>query len=429
MNIKRSQDLYEEAKRVIPGGVDSPVRAFKAVGGTPLFIARGEGPLIFDVDGHEYVDYVGSWGPLILGHAYPPVIAAIERAARMGTSFGASTALEVELAELIVEAMPSIELVRFVNSGTEACMSALRLARAFTKRDKIVKCAGCYHGHADGLLVAAGSGALTLGVPDSPGVSAAQAADTIVVPYNDVAALEKVFAQRSSPIAAVILEPIVGNMGVVRPKAGYLEAVRRLTKEHGALFIADEVMTGFRVAYGGAQALHDIGPDVTCLGKIIGGGLPVGAFGGRADIMRHLAPEGDVYQAGTLSGNPLAMAAGIAQLRALKESDAYERLEAASKALETGLHEVLSHAGAPAHVARAGSMWTLFFTKDAVTDLASAKRCDTKAFGRFFHLMLERGIYLPPSQFEAGFVSLAHSKAEIERTINAARESFDVVAA
>lgn len=429
MNIKRSQDLYEEAKRVIPGGVDSPVRAFKAVGGTPLFIARGEGPLVFDVDGHEYVDYVGSWGPLIFGHAYPPVIAAIERAARMGTSFGASTALEVELAELIVEAMPSIELVRFVNSGTEACMSALRLARAFTKRDKIVKCAGCYHGHADGLLVAAGSGALTLGVPDSPGVSAAQAADTIVVPYNDVAALEKVFAQRSSPIAAVILEPIVGNMGVVRPQAGYLETVRRLTREHGALFIMDEVMTGFRVAYGGAQALYDTRPDVTCLGKIIGGGLPVGAFGGRADIMRHLAPEGDVYQAGTLSGNPLAMAAGIAQLRGLKESDAYERLEAAGKTLETGLHEVLSRAGAPAHVARAGSMWTMFFTKDAVTDLASAKRCDTKAFGRFFHAMLERGIYLPPSQFEAGFVSLAHSKAEIERTINAARESFDVVAA
>lgn len=429
MNIKRSQDLYEEAMRVIPGGVDSPVRAFKAVGGTPLFIARGEGPLIFDVDGHEYVDYVGSWGPLIFGHAYPPVIAAIERAARMGTSFGASTALEVELAELIVEAMPSIELVRFVNSGTEACMSALRLARAFTKRDKIVKCAGCYHGHADGLLVAAGSGALTLGVPDSPGVSAAQAADTIVVPYNDVAALEKVFAQRSDSIAAVILEPIVGNMGVVRPKAGYLEAVRRLTKEYGALFIMDEVMTGFRVAYGGAQALHDVRPDVTCLGKIIGGGLPVGAFGGRADIMRHLAPEGDVYQAGTLSGNPLAMAAGIAQLRALKESEAYERLEAAGKALETGLHEVLSRVGAPAHVARAGSMFTMFFTKDAVTDLASAKRCDTKAFGRFFHAMIERGIYLPPSQFEAGFVSLAHGKAEIERTINAVRESLDVVAA
>jgi glutamate-1-semialdehyde 2,1-aminomutase len=428
MNFKRSADLYEAASRVIPGGVNSPVRAFKAVGGTPPFIARGAGPLVFDADGHEYVDYVGSWGPLIFGHAYPPVVAAIERAARMGTSFGTPTALEVELAELVVEAIPSVQQVRFVNSGTEACMSALRLARAFTRRDMIVKCAGCYHGHADGLLVAAGSGALTLGVPDSPGVSRAQAADTLVIPYNDLAALENVFTTHRESIAAVILEPIAGNMGVVRPKRDYLAAVAELSARNGALFIMDEVMTGFRVAYGGAQTLYGVTPDLTCLGKVLGGGLPVGAFGGRREIMQRLAPAGDVYQAGTLSGNPLAMAAGIAQLRALKDSDAYQRLETAGQSLETGLLAVLARAGAPAHVARAGSMWTLFFTPDPVTDLASAKRSDTKAFARFFHAMLDRGVYLPPSQFEAGFISLAHSKADIERTIEAAREAFDVVA-
>ncbi len=428
MNLKRSQALYEAASRVIPGGVNSPVRAFRAVGGTPLFVARGEGSRIFDADGHEFIDYVGSWGPLIFGHAFPPVIAAIERAARMGTSFGASTASEVELAELIVEAVPSIEQVRFVNSGTEACMSALRLARAFTRRDKIIKCAGNYHGHADSLLVSAGSGALTLGVPDSPGVPAATAADTIVVPYNHPTALEKAFDQHED-IAALIVEPVAGNMGVVAPLPGFLGAARDLTARNGALLIFDEVMTGFRVGYGGAQARFDIQPDLTCLGKVIGGGLPVGAFGGRAEIMQHLAPAGDVYQAGTLSGNPLAMSAGIAQLRALKGSDVYDRLESSGAALEAGLSRTLADTGAAARIARVGSMWTLFFTRDPVVDLDSAKLADTAAYARFFHAMLERGIYLPPSQFEAAFISLAHSKADIEQTITAARESLDAAAA
>ncbi|HEV2908132.1 MAG TPA: glutamate-1-semialdehyde 2,1-aminomutase [Candidatus Eremiobacteraceae bacterium] len=428
MNLKRSQALYEAASRVIPGGVNSPVRAFRSVGGTPLFVARGEGSRIFDADGHEFIDYVGSWGPLIFGHAFPPVITAIERAARMGTSFGASTASEVELAELIVEAVPSIEQVRFVNSGTEACMSALRLARAFTRRDKIIKCAGNYHGHADSLLVSAGSGALTLGVPDSPGVPAATAADTIVVPYNHPTALEKAFDLHED-IAALIVEPVAGNMGVVAPLPGFLGAARDLTARNGALLIFDEVMTGFRVGYGGAQARFDILPDLTCLGKVIGGGLPVGAFGGRAEIMQHLAPAGDVYQAGTLSGNPLAMSAGIAQLRALKGSDVYERLESSGAALEAGLSRTLAETGAAARIARVGSMWTLFFTRDPVVDLDSAKLADTAAYARFFHAMLERGIYLPPSQFEAAFISLAHSKADIEQTIAAARESLDAAAA
>ena len=428
MNLKRSQALFEQASRVIPGGVDSPVRAFRAVGGTPLFVTRGEGSRIFDADGHEFIDYVGSWGPLIFGHAFAPVIAAIERAARMGTSFGASTALEVELAELIVDAIPSVEQVRFVNSGTEACMSALRLARAFTRRDKIIKCAGCYHGHSDSVLVAAGSGALTIGVPDSPGVPASLAAETIVIPYNHPIALEKAFDDHDD-IAAVILEPLAGNMGVVAPLPGFLGAARDLTSRHGALLIFDEVMTGFRVAYGGAQTLYDIAPDLTCLGKVIGGGLPVGAFGGRADVMQHIAPAGDVYQAGTLSGNPLAMAAGIAQLRALKGSDVYDRIAAGGASLESGLSRALAETNVAARVARVGSMWTMFFTRDPVVDLDSAKLADVAAYARFFHAMLERGIFLPPSQFEAAFISLAHSKADIEQTVAAARESLDAVAA
>lgn len=424
MNTPRSAQLFEAARRVIPGGVNSPVRAFAAVGGTPRFIARAEGSRLFDVDGHEYIDYVGSWGPLILGHANEAVVRAVERAARMGTSFGAPTAGEVELAELVTAAMPSVELVRFVNSGTEACMSALRLARAFTGRDKIVKCAGCYHGHADALLVSAGSGALTLGIPNSPGVSKSQAADTIVVPYNDAAAVEAAFAQYPGEIACVIIEPIAGNMGMVLPGKGYLQALRAATERAGALLIFDEVMTGFRVAYGGAQSVYGIVPDLTCLGKIIGAGLPVGAFGGRREIMQRLAPDGDVYQAGTLSGNPLAMAAGIAQLRALAEPGVYEQLDAKTALLERGWRDAFGDAGVPVQTAHAGSMWGFFFNAKPVTDLESAKASDTVAFARFFNDMLGRGIYLAPSQFEAAFVSLAHSQDDLARTIAAARASL-----
>jgi glutamate-1-semialdehyde 2,1-aminomutase len=424
MRTDRSRDLYAEACRYLAGGVDSPVRAFRAVGQHPLFISRGQGSRIYDVDGNEFIDYVASWGPLILGHAHPRVVAALSEAATRGTSFGAPTELETHLARLVVEAFPSIERVRFVNSGTEATMSALRLARGFTGREKIVKFDGCYHGHADGLLVKAGSGALTLGTPDSAGVPAGAAASTISAPYNDLETLERIFTAHRGTIAAVIVEPVAGNMGVVPPRPGFLEGLRELTRADGALLIFDEVITGFRVAYGGVQELTGIRADLTCLGKIIGGGLPVGAYGGRADVMALLAPDGPVYQAGTLSGNPLAMTAGIATLTELRQPGVYETLERRAAALADGLAAAARDAGVPIVGTRVGSMFTTFFTDQPVMDYTSARRSDTRRYARFFHAMLEQGIYLAPSQFEAGFLSLAHSDEDVERTIAAARVAF-----
>jgi glutamate-1-semialdehyde 2,1-aminomutase len=429
MEYRRSVDLFARARAVIPGGVNSPVRAFNAVGGQPLFIERGAGAHIWDADGHRFIDYVGSWGPLILGHAHPRVVEAVTSAAQRGTSFGAPTAAEVRLAELVIQAVPSIELVRFVNSGTEATMSALRLARAYTRRDKILKFAGGYHGHADMLLVAAGSGALTLGTPDSPGVPAAATAHTLVAPYNDLEAVRGAFAAHPGEIAAVIVEPVAGNMGCVPPGPGFLAGLRALTSQHGALLIFDEVMTGFRVAYGGAQALYGITPDLTCLGKIVGGGLPAAAYGGRRDIMALISPSGPVYQAGTLSGNPLAMAAGTVQLELLREPGVYDQLERTTAALMDGLAAAARDAGVPTYATRVGSMFCTFFTGDPVVDEATAKRSDTGRFAVFFREMLARGIYLAPSQFEAGFVSLAHTDDVIAQTVAAARGAFAGVAA
>lgn len=409
--------------------MNSPVRAFRAVGGQPRFIRRGFGARVEDVDGNVYIDYVCSWGPLILGHAHPAVVAAVKAAAESGTSFGAPTEAEVELARLVCRLFPSVELVRFVNSGTEATMSAIRVARAYTGRPKILKFDGCYHGHADSLLVKAGSGVLTFNAPDSAGVTAAAAGETLSAPYNDLATVERIFEAQGQEIAAVIVEPVAGNMGVVPPKPGFLEGLRRLTAEAGALLIFDEVITGFRLAPGGAQELYGITPDLTCLGKILGGGLPVGAYGGRRDIMSLVAPLGPVYQAGTLSGNPLAMAAGLATLRALLEPGSYERLETVSHRLAAGFAEAAREAGIPVRVNRVGSMLTVFFTGDEVTDYEGARRADTAQFARFFHGMLERGVLLPPSQFEALFVSLAHTEAEVEFTVEAARQVFAEIAA
>ena len=420
--VETSRRLFEKAKMLLPGGVNSPVRAFKAVGGDPLFLVRGKGALIFDADGNSYVDYVGSWGPLILGHSHSRITRALSEAISAGLSFGAPTAAEVELAALVCELVPSIHRVRMVNSGTEATMSALRLARAATGRDRVLKMEGCYHGHVDSLLVKAGSGMLTLGIPGSPGVPAAVAADTVAIPFNNLDALRGALADCGKQFAAVILEPVAGNMGVVPPAPGYLAGARELASRHGALLVFDEVMSGFRVALGGAQERFGIIPDLTTLGKIIGGGLPVGAYGGRADLMSRMAPEGIVYQAGTLSGNPLAMRAGIETLRALKEPGVYERLESLSARLADGLISAARSAGIPATLNRVGSMMTLFFTGGPVVDHASAVRSDISRFATFFRGMLDRGFYFPPAQFEAFFVSLAHSEREIDDTVLAARE-------
>lgn len=423
-NRSRSEAAFERAQKLMPGGVNSPARAFGAVGGTPIFIEKADGAYLYDIDGNQYLDYIGSWGPMILGHRHPAVIAALEEALQHGTSYGAPTEAESELTQLIIDAVPSVEKVRLVNSGTEATMSAVRLARGFTGRDVLIKFSGNYHGHVDSLLVSAGSAAATLGVPSSPGVTAGTTQDTIVLEYNDVSALEQTFAQRGEEIAGVIFEPVVGNMGVVRPSEDFCAALGRLTREHGALLICDEVMSGFRVAMGGAQELFGLMPNLTTMGKIVGGGLPVGAYGGRADVMNHVLPVGPVFQAGTLSGNPLATAAGSATLQTLKNDPPYDRLETISAQLEAGLRNAAESANLPHSIARVGSMITIFFHDTQVSDWNTASQCDTKRYAQFFWGMMDRGIYLPCSQYEAWFVSAAHSDEDIARTIAAAEETM-----
>jgi glutamate-1-semialdehyde 2,1-aminomutase len=424
--LTRSRQLQQRAEKFLPGGVDSPVRAFRAVGGDPPFVTHAEGAYLFDADGNRYLDFFGSWGPMILGHAFPPVVEAIQQAAAQGASFGASTADEANLAELVTRCFPSVEKLRFVSSGTEACMSAIRLARGFTGRNFVVKFEGCYHGHSDAMLVKAGSGVATLGIPGSAGVPAETAMHTLALPYNDLDAVRVVFAARPDEIACVIVEPVVGNAGTIPPAPGYLEGLRQITAKHGALLILDEVMTGFRLSLGGAQQVYGIKPDLTTLGKIIGGGLPCGAFGGRSDIMEFLAPLGPVYQAGTLSGNPLAMAAGIATLRHLiaHGEEVYNGLEQTTAIIAEGVGRIAREAGVPITVNRVGSMFTWFFTDQAVTDFASAATSDTVSFGRFHRAMLDAGVWLPPSQYEAAFVSTAHGQAEVGIVLEAARSSL-----
>ena len=425
LNRDVSRQLYARASKVIPGGVNSPVRAFKSVACDPPYINRGKGSHMWDVDGHEYIDYVGSWGPLILGHAFPDVVEAVEKANRDGASFGACTPIEAEVAEEVIGAFPSMEKVRFVSSGTEATMSAIRLARAFTNRKYIIKFEGCYHGHADSLLVKAGSGIATLGIPGSAGVLPEQAQFTLALPYNNKTAVEETFARLKDQIACVIVEPVVGNMGVVAPASGYLQFLRKITEQNGTVLILDEVMTGFRLSFGGAQQLYKIKPDLTTLGKIIGGGLPVGAYGGRNELMNMVAPLGPVYQAGTLSGNPLAMAAGLATMKTLREHpEIYAQLEKSTAQLEEGVLKMAKGDGIPLCANRVGSMLTWFFQKGPVTDWDTAAKSDTQAFARFHNRMLERGIYLPPSQYEALFVSAAHTDGDIARTVEAAGHAF-----
>lgn len=425
---ERSSHLFEEAQRYLPGGVNSPVRAFRAVGGHPFFVQRGEGPRVYDVDGNVYIDYVCSWGPLILGHAHPQVVGALQKAVERGTSYGAPTELEVTLARMVTEAVPSVELVRFVSSGTEAVMSALRVARAYTMREKIVKFAGCYHGHADSLLVKAGSGALTLGVPNSAGVPEAVARATITVGYNNVDQVREVMKSVGQEVACIIVEPVAGNMGVVLPRPGFLEGLRELSLKYGALLIFDEVITGFRVSYGGAQDLYGIQPDLTCLGKVIGGGLPVGAYGGRREIMEKVSPLGPAYQGGTLSGNPLAMTAGIETLTVLRSGRIYEELEERGSALGEGIEHAYRAANLPCWLNRVGSMWTLFFTQGPVEGDRDIEQADVKAYARYFRAMLDRGISLPPSQFEAAFLSAAHSTQDVAVTIEKSKEALRSVA-
>lgn len=424
MENSRSSKLFKDAQKYIPGGVNSPVRAFKSVGCDPLFIKRASGSRIFDADGNTFIDYVGSWGPMILGHCHPKVVAAVKAAVENGSSFGAPTELEITLAEMVAQAVPSIEMVRMVSSGTEATMSAIRLARGYTGRDKILKFAGCYHGHADSLLVKAGSGAATFGVPDSPGVPQDFAKHTLTATYNDLDSVKALLSENKGAVACIIVEPVAGNMGTVPPREGFLEGLRSICTEEGILLIFDEVMTGFRVAYGGAQERFGVTPDMTTLGKIIGGGLPVGAFGGKREIMNQLSPSGGVYQAGTLSGNPLAMTAGIETLKLLQEKDFYKNLEEKSAYLANGIAKAAKDAGYPIYSTRVGSMFCAFFTKGEVHDWPTASACDTKAFAKYFTSMLEQGIYLAPSQFETAFVSIAHSEADLDATIAAAGKAF-----
>lgn len=428
LKTTKSKKLWKQAQRYLPGGVNSPVRAFKGVGGDPIFVERGKGSRIWDVDGNEYIDYVCSWGPLILGHAHKEVVSRLKKALANGTSFGIPTARETELAKKIVEAVPSIEKVRLVSSGTEAVMSAIRLARAYTNRPLVIKLEGCYHGHADGLLVKAGSGATTLGVPTSPGVPPEYAGCTLTLPYNSVDAVASACKEHSTRIACIILEPVAGNMGVVPPEDGYLASLREITEKYGILLIFDEIITGFRVAYGGAQALFKVTPDLTTLGKIIGGGLPVGAYGGKAEIMDRLAPAGPVYQAGTLSGNPIAVEAGLATLDMLSRPGTYKTLERLASLLGDGLVKAARAAGVPSYHTRVGSMLCMFFSERPVTNYQEALTCDTQRYAKYFHEMLSRGVYLAPSQFEAAFVSLAHTEKDIEKTLEAAEKSLGNVA-